>query len=162
MNASDPQIKLDLTDRDRIAAIADTLMPGGDGLPLPSEIDIQHHWIDEALAAAPALAGSLSFVLGVDASPADIVEDLRSNEPEVFMALTFLLSGAYFLHPTVRKALGYEGQAIPETPPLEGEAEYFLEDGLLEPVIARGRIYRPTPDEVTETSRDDQPPSEQR
>ena len=162
MNASVPHIKLDPNGRDRIAAIADILMPGGDGLPLPSEIDIQGYWIDEALVAAPALAGSLGFVLQANASPPDIIDDLRANEPEVFMALTFLLSGAYFMHPTVRKALGYEGQAIPENPPLEGEAEYYLEDGLLEPVIARGRIHRPTPDELTETTRDGQPSPEQR
>lgn len=152
MNAPEQQIALDSTARQRIAALADTLMPGGDGLPLPSEIDIHHHWLDEALAAAPALAESLRVALDVDDSPAGVVDKLRTSEPEVFMTLSFVLSGAYFMHPTVRKALGYDGQAISENPPLEGEAEYYLEDGLLDPVITRGRIYRPTPDELANAS----------
>jgi hypothetical protein len=47
------------------------------------------------------------------------------------------------LNPTVRKAIGYPGQQPvpidPETPP------DYEQGGLIASVIARGRIYRPTP-----------------
>ena len=46
----------------------------------------------------------------------------------------------------VRKAVGYPGQKA--NPPYPDEAEYDLRDGLLEPVIARGPLYRPTPPPV--------------
>jgi len=41
----------------------------------------------------------------------------------------------------VRKAVGYTGQG---PSPLDPRVDY-MEDGLLESVIKRGRIYRPTP-----------------
>lgn len=162
MNPAHSKSILDDTARQRLAAIADTLMSGGDGLPIPSEIDVHHHWLDEAVVAAPALAESLRVVLDTDGSPEEVIDNLRTTSPDVFMAMAFVLSGAYFMHPTVRKALGYDGQAISENPPLEGEAEYYLEDGLLDPVIARGRIYRATPEAPAHLfSEGSQPPEQQ-
>jgi hypothetical protein len=120
-------------------------MPAGAGLPAASEVDVHGRFIDEALAAAPMMAGAVELALEMPGEPAKVIEELRENEPGAFMALAFVLSGAYFMHPRVRAALGYEGQAAPENPPLEGEAEYYLEDGLLEPVLARGPIYREVP-----------------
>lgn len=132
-------------ERSRLAALADVLMPGGSGLPAASEVDIHRSWIDQALAATPMMAGAVRLALEMPGEPAEVVETLREKEPGAFMAFTFVLSGAYFMHPRVRQALGYEGQAVPENPPLEGEAEYYLEDGLLDPVLARGPIYREVP-----------------
>ncbi|WP_425409893.1 hypothetical protein [Hyphococcus sp.] len=128
--------------RSRIAEIADILMPPGDTLPAPSEVDISGIWIDSALNAAPGMRGVLDSVLEMQGSADAIVKELRDRSPEMFMAFSFFLAGAYFMHPQVRNALGYEGQAIEENPVLEGEAEFFLEDGLLEPVKSRGPIYR--------------------
>jgi hypothetical protein len=49
--------------------------------------------------------------------------------------------GAYFLNPDVRRAIGYEGQTGRAIDPHPD----YLDDGLLDAVIARGPIYRPTP-----------------
>lgn len=52
--------------------------------------------------------------------------------------------GAYLIR--VWRRLGYPGRK--PTPVLDDEADFYLDGGLLEPVIARGPIYRPTPDEA--------------
>jgi len=46
------------------------------------------------------------------------------------------------MNPKVREALGYHGQ-LPR--PIDPHPDY-LDEGLLQQVIARGPIYRPTPD----------------
>ena len=55
--------------------------------------------------------------------------------------LTEVVTAAYFMNPDVRRALGYTGQG---PTPLDPRVDY-MEDGLLESVIKRGPIYRPTP-----------------
>jgi hypothetical protein len=42
--------------------------------------------------------------------------------------------------------LSYPAATLVENPPLEGEWEYYLEDGLLDPVIQRGAFMRPVPE----------------
>ena len=137
--------RFDDTQRERLAALADVLMPSGAGMPAASAVDIHHAWIDQALDAVPMMAGAVELVLGLPGDPDEVIEALRLQQPDVFMAFTFVLSGAYFMHPLVRKELGYQGLAVEANPPLEGEAEYYLEEGLLEPVLARGPFYRQVP-----------------
>jgi hypothetical protein len=43
------------------------------------------------------------------------------------------------MNPKVRKRLRYPGQKA--SPPYPDEADYYLRDGLLDPVIERGPIY---------------------
>jgi hypothetical protein len=145
MNVPARTIRLDEAQRARLVQLADVLMPAGAGLPAPSEVDVHRELIDRALDAVPMMAPVVEIALRAPGEPTEAVERLRREQPQVFMAFTFILSGAYFLHPRVRKALGYEGLAIQPKPPLEGEAEYYLEDGLLAPVLSRGPIYRQVP-----------------
>ena len=134
--------------RARLAALADELMPAGAGLPAASEVDVHLTWIDQALEAVPMMRDAVRFAIDMPGEPAAAVAALRQEHPEAFMAFTFVLSGAYFMHPKVRLALGYEGLVVEANPPLEGEADYYLEDGLLDPVLARGPIYRQVPDDA--------------
>jgi hypothetical protein len=136
---------LDEAQRARLAALADALMPEGDGLPAPSAIGVHGDWIDRALAAVPMMDPVLRAVLDAPGEPALVLEQLELQEPGSFSAFAFLVSGAYFMHPRVRQALGYPGLAVEANPPLEGEAEFYLEDGLLDPVVARGPVYRAVP-----------------
>ncbi len=139
-------MELNDTQRSRLASLADELMPAGGGLPAASEVDVHLVWIDQALNAVPIMGNAVRFALELPGEPAEAVEALRERHPEAFMAFTFVLSGAYFMHPRVRQALGYEGLAVEPNPPLEGEAEYYLDDGLLQPVLARGPVYRQVPE----------------
>ena len=65
----------------------------------------------------------------------------RSNDQEAFGVLTEIAAAAYFMNPEVQRAIGYAGQG---PRPIDPRPDY-LDDGLLEAVIRRGPIYRPTP-----------------
>ena len=66
---------------------------------------------------------------------------LRAGDPAAFGVLAEIVPGAYFLNPEVQRAIGYAGQ----TPRSIDPRPDYMEDGLLESVIRRGPIYRPTP-----------------
>jgi len=66
--------------------------------------------------------------------------ELHDDDPVAFAALAVLVPGAYYLHPRVRRLIGYPGQKADPAP--DDESDYWLRDGLLDPVIARGRIWR--------------------
>ena len=70
--------------------------------------------------------------------PAAEVERLENEDPPLFEALTTAVAGGYFLNPDVRERLGYPGQ---QAKPLEDD----FDQELLQPVIDRGTIFRPTP-----------------
>jgi hypothetical protein len=66
------------------------------------------------------------------------VDRLKADEPELFEALTTAIAGGYFMSDDVRERLGYPGQQA-----LRLEDDH--DPALLQPVIDRGPIYRPTP-----------------
>jgi hypothetical protein len=95
------------------------------------------------LAAVPVLGPGLAAVLARAAGrePAEVVAGLARTDPAGYGILTEVVTAAYFMNPEVRRAVGYTGQGAT---PLDPRVDY-MEDGLLESVIRRGPIYRPTP-----------------
>ncbi|MEV1289085.1 hypothetical protein [Micromonospora sp. NPDC049679] len=142
MTALDLSTELGDASRARLAALADVLIPGGSGLPSASEADVAGQWINRALAANGDLAGAVTQVLATPGAPDEVLSDLRLSHPDVFERFAFAVAGAYFMNPAVRDALGYPGIAPRRLPAADGEAEYFLEDDVLAPVVDRGSIYR--------------------
>jgi choline dehydrogenase-like flavoprotein len=132
--------------RAAFAALADELIPGTDEMPKPSEIGAQERWLDRALAARPDLAAPLERALAAGRDARSIAEE----DKDAFGAVAALAEGAYYMHPRVRKRIGYPGQK--PTPPAPDEAEYYLE-GLLDPLLAR----RATVAEATEVPDDPTP-----
>jgi hypothetical protein len=130
----------------RLAAFADALIPGGAGLPSASQAGVHVGLIERTLAARPDLEDIVLGVIDSEGEPAAELERLRVADPALFDNFTFAISGAYFLSHDVRRLLGYPGPAPEPKPAAPDEAERFLAGGLLDPVIARGPIYRPTPD----------------
>jgi len=132
-------------DRATLAALADVLIPAGQGAPSASEAGAAGPWLDEVLRLRPDLGEPLAAILAAarGAEPAAAVAGLQAEQPAAFDALAAVVAGAYFLHPEVSRAIGYPGQQrrpiVPEEPP------DFEQDGLLASVLARGPIYRPTP-----------------
>jgi hypothetical protein len=124
------------------ARFADVLLPATDDLPAPSAVEVEGRWLDRALAARPDLTEPLIAILaradGRD--PAAEARRLRTEEPEAFATLTLLVTGAYYLSPKVRRRIGYPGQKA--DPATDDEADYWLRDGLLDPVVARGPRWR--------------------
>jgi hypothetical protein len=132
--------------REILAALADVLIPRGDGMPSASEAGVAGRWLDEVLGLRPDFGAPLAVVLDrlKGAAPIAGLEQLRSDDPAGFGVLAEVVAGGYFLNPKVRAAIGYPGQQpvpiVPESPP------DYEQDGLIASVIARGPIYRPTPD----------------
>lgn len=135
----------DTESRATLAALADVLVPEAEGMPAASQVDVQGRWVDRVLRVRPDLAGELARVLGAARGhePVAEVARLQQEDPEGFAVLALAVTGAYYLHPRVRKLIGYPGQK--KNPPYPDEADYYLRDGLVEPVTSRGPIYRPTP-----------------
>jgi hypothetical protein len=129
----------DSQQRATLAALADVLIPSA------SQAGVAADLLDSVLMALPEvtepLAALLQTLAGQD--PAVAVVRLQIEDPPAFDLLCTVVAGAYFLNPEVRQQIGYPGQqAVPihaESPP------DYEQDGLLASVIARGPIYRPTP-----------------
>lgn len=131
--------------RQRLAAFADALIPGGAGMPSASAAGVHKAGIDRALACRPDLRELVTGVIGVDAEPCEALNRLQAEELGVFNRFAVTIAGIYFMNPNVRRLVGYPGDAPQRKRAKPGEAEEYLKDGILDPVIERGPIYRPTP-----------------
>ena len=136
-------MSFDAARRAVLAGLADVLIPAGDGMPSASAGGVAEEGLNQVLAAVPGLGASLADVLGRarGREPAEVVAGLARTDPGAYGILTEVVTAAYFMNPDVRKAVGYTGQG---PSPLDPRVDY-MEDGLLESVIKRGPIYRPTP-----------------
>lgn len=132
-------------ERETFRRIADHLVPEAEGMPAASRVDVHGAGLDRVLELRPELEatfrGALAAVAGLDAEAA--ARFLGDNEPAAFATVALVASSAYYMAPEVHAALGYPGQrSRPVMPEEEGD---YLVDDLLQPVIDRGPIYRPTP-----------------
>jgi len=132
--------------RARLARIADDLIPGTEAMPAPGSLDIGGRQLDVVLASRPDLAADLRRALDA----ADAVRDavawvarLSVSDPAAHDALVVAVVAGYYLHPEVRRRLGYPGQAGEEVS-VDSYPDY-VHEGLLERVHERGPIYRATP-----------------
>jgi hypothetical protein len=130
--------------RAQLGAIADQLIPAGSDMPSASGAGVAGEFLDEVLAARPDLAAplesALDSVFGLE--PVAALAALR-NDAVGWGVLTAVVPAAYFLNPAMRAAIGYPGL---EARPIDPDAEPdYLADGLLDSVISRGAVYRPTP-----------------
>ena len=130
-------------DRSTLAGLADVLIPASAGFPSATQVGVAAEGLDQVLAVRPDLAKPLKVILqsAKGRNPAEVVAQLQDENPASFAALAEIVAGAYFMNPQVRVAIGYHGQ-VPQ--PLASRPDH-LNDGLLQPVIDRGPIYRPTP-----------------
>jgi hypothetical protein len=131
-------------ERALFAALADVLIPASSEMPSASQAGVADAWLDAVLVARPDLVGGLKELLARShhRGGAEVVADLRANDPAAFDVLTQTTAGAYFMNPRVQQLIGYAGQ---DPRPIDPRPDY-LDDGLLESVVRRGPIYRPTPD----------------
>ncbi len=136
---------LDAELRQRLAELADRMIPPGDGMPAPSSLDIAGRQLDAVLTSLPAVAPALRRALSaaVAGDPIPWLGDLHATDPEAHDALALAVVAGYYLHPEVTRLLGYPGQ-LGQQISAEGFPDYAA-DGLLERVYERGPIYRPTP-----------------
>ena len=141
----------DSNDLGTLAELADVLIPAGEGFPSASAANVTGDGLNQVLAVRPDLGDGIKKLIAVARGrvPTEIVAEWQAKDPSSFDLLAELVAGAYFLNPQVRASLGYDGQTAR---PIDSRPDY-LDDGLLQSVIDRGPIYRPTPGQVQRPSR---------
>lgn len=130
---------------DTLHAMAEWFMPAVEGYPSNDDADpdgsVLLLALDQLRPLLPAIAAALdcaaregvtSYLQRIDATEADTYELLRT-----------LLIGRYLMCRPVWDVLGYTGRR--PSPIQLAEYENEFTDGILEPVLARGKIFRPTP-----------------
>lgn len=132
------QDPLSAAERAALAAITDQLIPAAAPMPAASEVGTTGKWLDRVLDADPARVVMLRALLA--AGP----DELFATDPEAFEAAADALIAAYYMHPRVRRLIGYPGQKA--TPVAPDEADFYLPVDLLDRVRARGSIHVSTPD----------------
>jgi hypothetical protein len=132
--------------RDRLVAVADDLIPQAAGMPAPSSLDIGGRRLDVVVSSRPDLVDGLRRALEAAFGVRDSIgwlEALSAGDPSAYEALVTVVVAGYYLHPEVKRLLGYPGQK-PQPVSVDGFPDY-MNEGLLERVYERGPIYRPTP-----------------
>lgn len=138
--------------RARLRAFADVLIPAAHDMPGAGEVGVADGQLDLVLRARPDLAEPLARALE-RLDPADhegTIARLREADRAAHDALLLAIVGGYYIDRDVRRRLGYTGQV-----PVEVRPEIipdYVEEGLVEPLLARGPIYRPVPDPSRLTS----------
>jgi hypothetical protein len=149
MSASDPTLVAGVVDdglRDRLRRLADALIPAAHGMPAAGEVGVADRQLDKVLAVRPDLGEPLARAVA-DADPADYeasLARLRERDREAHDALLLVVVGGYYIDADVRRRLGYDGQQ-----PVEVRPEIipnYVEEGLIDPLLARGPVYRPVDD----------------
>ena len=136
---------IDPSQRSTLAALADVLVPAAEGMPAASEVGVADEGLDRVLRVRPDIEADLSRVLKVGAGQdtAEHIKDLQRDDPAGFEALAFAVTGAYYTDQRVRELIGYPGQLY--APERLQRDPIDASDPMLQRVVARGPIYRPTP-----------------
>jgi hypothetical protein len=129
------------SERQLLARLADVLIPAGDGHPSASDADVSGKCLDQILATCREMEAGLRDIIAKAQGrvPDEAIGYLRSTDAAAFGMLCEFSAGAYFMNPLVHEAIGYVGQS---PRPIDPTPDYL---DLLEAVVKRGPIYRPTP-----------------
>jgi hypothetical protein len=137
-----------ITDKRRatFAAIADALIPAVEGMPAASTVDVHGKMLDHVLSLRPDLVENL--LRGLDAAEGQPAQEaanaLNKTDAAALSAIGLAASAGYYMTAQVRELIGYPGQqSRPEADP-DATPEYVA-NGMLQQVISRGPIFRPTP-----------------
>lgn len=131
-----------LDDRERatLAAVADHLIPAVADMPSAAEV-VTDDRLGFVLRARPDLAKPLKAALRADLSE-DVTQRLErlAAEPTNLAALQLAIVGGYYTDRRVRELIGYPGQMAIELRSWEYPA--YLDEGLIDAVLARGPVWR--------------------
>lgn len=138
--------ELDAKKRGIFASLADILIPNAEGMPSASEVNVHGELLDHILGLRPDLQEN--FMRGIAAAdgrdPTTALNDLNKSDPAALTAIGLVASAGYYMTTEVRRLIGYPGQeSRPEADP-DAVPEYVA-NGMLQQVIDRGPIFRPTP-----------------
>ena len=126
-------------------AIADVLIPEDADMPAASSADVGGPVLDRILSLRDDLKEP--FFRGLHAvtgkEPAAAAKVLNTDDPKALATIGLVASAAYYISPKIRQLIGYPGQ---EKRSFDADATpEYVTNGMLQKVIDRGPIYRPTP-----------------
>jgi len=121
-------------EREQMAALADALIPPGQGKPAPSEVGIGEELLDRVAAARPDIVAALRRALQPGSSDvAARLRELGETDVEARDALELAVAGGYYMSAEVRALIGWPGdEPVPVKP--DAYPAYF-EEGLLDHLI---------------------------
>ncbi len=126
-------------------AIADVMIPEFEGMPRAAEAEGASQILRRILALRPDLKED--FMRGLRAAagraPTEGARDLQKSDPAAYMAIGTVAAAGYYMSPSIRHLIGYPGQEKRAFDP-DATPEY-IDNGMLQAVVDRGPIYRPTP-----------------
>jgi hypothetical protein len=127
-------------ERATLTAVADHLIPAAHGMPSAAEI-VTDDRLRFVLRARQDLAEPLSAALRPDLGD-DVADRLArlADEPANLAALQLTIVAGYYTDARVRELIGYPGQMALEL--RSWEYPVYLEDGLIDAVLARGPVWR--------------------
>jgi hypothetical protein len=138
---ADPLASLDPAERATLAAVADRLIPAADDMPSAADV-LGEDRLRFVLNARPDLAGPLRSALrrelGDDVQAR--LNVLARDEPSTLGALQLVIVAGYYTDRRVRELIGYPGQMALEL--RSWEYPVYLEEGLIDAVLARGPMWR--------------------
>ncbi len=136
---------IDGVDRDRLRRFADVLIPAAHGMPSAGQVGVADGQLDRVLAVRDDLIEPLLRALArVDAEAHEgSLAALEHDDAEAHDALLLVIVGGYYIDPGVRRRLGYDGQVPTEVRP--EIIPNYVEEGLIEPLLERGPVYRQVP-----------------
>jgi hypothetical protein len=138
---TDPLASLDGLELATLRAVADRLIPAAHGMPSAAEV-LGDDRLRFVLNARPDLLAPLREALrgdlGDDAQAR--LDALGRDEPSTLGALQLVIVSGYYTDRAVRDLIGYPGQAAIEI--RSWEYPVYLEEGLIDAVLARGPVWR--------------------
>lgn len=132
-----------LTDAERttLTAVADRLIPAAHGMPSAADV-LTDERLRFVLTARPDLIGPVRVALRADLgdNAQARLDALGHDDPGALGALQLAIVAGYYTDKRVRELIGYPGQEALtirtwELPP-------YLEEGLIDTVLARGPVWR--------------------
>lgn len=126
------------TERARLRAVADALVPGDERMPAASDVGVAAELLDAVLHARPDLHDDLRRALAREVDdPQSTVDDLRRADRPAYRALVMLVLAAYYRSPDVQERIGWPGPVGTAV----GRFDYpeYLSEGLLDHVMAKER-----------------------
>jgi hypothetical protein len=122
---------LSATERHRLAALADALVPGDPRMPSASEAGIGGALVDWVLDARPDLAVALQRALAEPVDDASArLDTLRRTDRAVYYDLVLSVVAGYYHSAVVRELIGYPGQEARPLPALDYPE--YVSEGLLD------------------------------
>ena len=130
----------------RLADLAEVMLPAANGMPSAGDVAAIASHLDSVLVWREDLRAPLERAVAA-LDPADFTLErlaaYRLADEQAYVALTSVVAACYYLCPVVRRLIGYPGQVAKSYDPFGYTA--WVAEGLLDPVLARGAIFREAP-----------------